>query len=383
MLLRSGCSAIAGRAVGAIVNNASVDAQFRHLADALAASARVKLMALFGPEHGVRGDAQYMEVVGHAARDEATGVPIYSLYGATASSLSPPEGSLSGIDALVFDLQDVGARYYTYVATMGLAMRAAAKANIAFVVLDRPNPLGLSATEGNLVRSGFRSFVGQYPVLNRHGMTAGELAKFIRSFENLDLELTVVRCEGLTRRSGWPPRAFVAPSPNIPTLATALVYPGMCLLEGTNLSEGRGTCQPFECFGAPFLRADSVAAELNALALPGVRFRPHSFTPTFDKFQGQRCHGAFLHITAPGEFRPVRTGLAIIATCRALGRAHFGWRTHAYEFVDDVPAFDLLCGTDEVRENIEAGASLARMVAPFEGDERTFEAIRARHAEYE
>ena len=384
VLSAEGFGPLKGLRVGAIVNPTSVDAGFRHLADLLGDAPGVTLSALFGPEHGVRGEAQYMEAVGdEGPRDARTRAPIYSLYGQSFESLAPRPQWLAGLDALVFDVQDVGARYYTYLATMGLAMKAAAKARIAFWVLDRPNPLGLELTEGNLVQPAFRSFVGLYPVPTRHGMTAGEMASFINDTEHLGAELHVVRCEGLERRHLWADtgRAFIPPSPNMPTFDTALVYPGMCLGEGTNVSEGRGTCRPFEQFGAPFLEGQEVAGRLNELGLPGVVFRACSFTPTFDKWKGQSCGGAFIHVVDAQAFRPVLTGVAVFQACFELGRGHFHWRDDAYEFVDDVPAFDLLCGTDEVRLGIEAGHPLERIVSGFE-PQRAFLSTRERYALY-
>lgn len=357
-----------GMKVGAIVNPTSVDGRFRHLADLLSAAPGVTLAALFGPEHGIRGEAQYMVPVDDVARDPVTGVPVYSLYGSTFESLSPRPQWLAGLDALVFDIQDVGSRYYTYVYTMALAMKAAGQAGLKFFVLDRPNPIGGTQVEGNRIRDGYRSFVGLYPVPNRHGMTAGELARLFNAQEGLNCELTVVPCEGWRREQYWDQTGlhFVPPSPNMPTPDTALVYPGMCLGEGTNVSEGRGTCRPFEQFGAPWLNARDFVAALQQEDLPGVAFRPVGFTPTFDKFQGQSCNGAMMHVTDRQTFRPLLTGIAIFRAAAQLGGEKFQWRADAYEFVEDVPAFDLLCGTDTVRLGIESGAPLAQLVEGFD-----------------
>lgn len=383
--VRQGFAALRGERVGAIVNPTSLDARLRHLADLLQAADGVKLAALFGPEHGVRGEAQYMEAVEDIPRDRRTGVPVYSLYGATSASLTPRPEWLAGLDRLVFDVQDVGARYYTYVYTMALAMRAAARAGVRFVVLDRPNPIGLELAEGNLVGAAYRSFVGLYPLPNRHGLTVGEIARLLNAEEGLGADLEVVPCEGLRRRHWWDDTGlvFVPPSPNMPTPDTALVYPGMCLAEGTNLSEGRGTCRPFEQFGAPWLDGDAVARRLNGLGLPGVAFRPCAFTPTFDKWRGQSCEGAFIHVTDRQAFLPLLTGIAVIQTCHDLGAGAFAWRADAYEFVEDVPAFDLLCGTDQVRLGIESGLPLERLVAGFDEALRAFQPLRARYALYD
>ena len=378
-------SAVRGMRVGAIVNPTSVDRRFRHLADLLAAAPGVKLAALFGPEHGVRGEAQYMVAVEDAARGPLTGVPVHSLYGSTFESLSPRAEWLEGLDALIFDIQDVGCRYYTYVYTMALAMKAAARARVRFVVLDRPNPIGGTHVEGNLVGERFRSFVGLYPLPNRHGMTAGELARLFNAREGWGCDLTVIPCEGWRRSRDWGDTdlAFVPPSPNMPTVDTALVYPGMCLGEGTNVSEGRGTCRPFEQFGAPWVRSDALVERLEREKLPGVHFRACAFTPTFDKFHGESCNGAFIHVVDRNAFRPVRTGIAIFKALHDLHPRQFAWRADAYEFVEDVPAFDLLCGTDRVRKGIVEGWNLDRLLDGFDEDLQMFLPERRQHLLYD
>jgi uncharacterized protein YbbC (DUF1343 family) len=375
--------ALRGLRVGAIVNPTSVDARFRHLADLLHAAPGVTLAALFGPEHGVRGEVQYMEAVGEA-RDPRTGVPVHSLYGSTAESLRPRPEWLHGLDVVVFDIQDVGARYYTYVYTLALAMEACARAKVRMVVLDRPNPLGGERVEGNLVQPGFRSFVGLYPLPNRHGMTLGELARMLNAEERFGCDLAVVPCLGWSRRMRWAETGlpFIPPSPNMPTPDTAQVYPGMCLLEGTNLSEGRGTCRPFEQFGAPYLDAQRIAEALERRALPGLHLRPVHFVPTWDKHQGVPCAGAFLHVTDPVAFSAVKAGLAVVAEARRQGGPGFQWRAEAYEFVTDVPAFDLLCGTARVREALEAGADFEDVAALLDGAETAFLERRAPHLLY-
>jgi uncharacterized protein YbbC (DUF1343 family) len=375
--------ALRGLRVGAIVNPTSVDGRFRHLADLLRAAPGVTLAALFGPEHGVRGEVQYMEAVGEA-KDPRTGVPVYSLYGNTVESLRPRREWLDGLEVMVFDIQDVGARYYTYVYTMALAMEACAKAGVRFVVLDRPNPLGGERVEGNLVEPGFRSFVGLYPLPNRHGMTLGELARMLNVEERFGCDLAVVPCLGWSRPMRWADTGlpFIPPSPNMPTPDTAQVYPGMCLLEGTNLSEGRGTCRPFEQFGAPYLDAHEMVSALEQHQLPGLRVRPVHFVPTWDKHRGMGCGGAFLHVTDPQAFASVRTGLAVVAEARKRGGREFQWRAEAYEFVKDVPAFDLLCGSAQVRVALEQGADFEDVAALLAGAEATFLERRAPHLLY-
>jgi uncharacterized protein YbbC (DUF1343 family) len=289
------------------------------------------------------------------------------------------------LDALVFDIQDVGSRYYTYIYTMALAMKAAAKAKLPFYVLDRPNPIGGRLTEGNLPGPRYRSFVGLFSLPNRHGLTVGELARLLNHEEKMGCALTVVPCEGWRRDIRWRDCSlpFIPPSPNMPTPDTALVYPGMCLLEGTNLSEGRGTCRPFEQFGAPWIDSGALLARLGEERLPGVAFRPVAFTPTFDKHRGTSCRGAMIHVVDADAFRPLRTGIAIVQACYELGRGQFAWRQDAYEFVEDVPAFDLLCGTDRVRAGIEGGARVEDIVRAMDADCAAFESLRRDHWLYD
>ncbi|MHB1845945.1 MAG: exo-beta-N-acetylmuramidase NamZ family protein, partial [Deltaproteobacteria bacterium] len=286
-------------------------------------------------------------------------------------------------------IQDIGSRYYTYAATLALCMEAAAKARVAVWLLDRPNPIGGVSVEGNLVRPGFSSFVGLHPLPVRHGLTMGELATLFNEERGgeggLGCELHVIPCEGWRRRdhfdeTGLP---WVMPSPNMPTLDTALCYPGQCLLEGTNLSEGRGTTRPFEIFGAPFCDPDRWRERLLAWDLPGVRFRPLWFEPTFHKHAGRLCGGLMLHVTDREAYRPLATGLAVIAAARELWPEDFRWRTERYEFVDGIPAFDLLCGTDEVRLAIERGSSPLAICQGFEADQSAFSARRQRLLRYE
>ncbi len=379
--------ALAGLRVGAICNPTSVDAGFRHLADLLAATPGVELAALFGPEHGIRGAAQDMIGVAGEVRDGRTGVPVHSLYGSTFDSLAPTPDMLRGLDALVFDVQDVGARYYTFVYTMALCMRAAARAGLKFVVLDRPNPIDGVHVEGNLVREPLRSFVGLYPLPARHGMTAGELAGLFNELHAASGErcdLTVVRCQGWDRRREWDATGlhWLPPSPNMPTVDTARVYPGGCLFEGTNLSEGRGTTRPFELWGAPWLDPYELCEALAAERLPGIRFRPVYFEPTFHKHAGQTCGGAFWHVDDRDAFRPIRTGLACLRAARRLGGAAFRWRTERYEFRDDVPAIDLLAGDAAVREAIDADRPLEAITRGWDEELARFVPLREKHLLY-
>lgn len=383
-LASEGSSMLSGRRIGLLVNATSVDGELHHAIELLRARRELSVTALFGPEHGVRGDAQDMIAV-DGSRDARSDLPIHSLYGATLASLTPTAAMLDEIDVMVFDIQDVGSRYYTYVWTMVLAMRACARAGKAFCVLDRPNPLGGVHIEGGLIAPGFESFVGLVSCPNRHGMTAGEIARWRHAVEKLDLDLMVIGMRGWQRdmrfdHTGLP---WVMPSPNMPTTDTALVYPGMCLVEGTELSEGRGTTRPFELAGAPYLDGHRLAADLAAMQLPGVMFRPVMFWPMFQKHRDKSCGGVQLHVTNPETFRPYRTGVAFLKACHDQSPAVFRWRARAYEFVDQIPAIDLLAGGDAVRRGIEAGASLDELAARWPRDEGDFAAERADYLLYE
>ncbi len=383
-LVRDGSSLLAGRRVGLLVNPTAVDVELQHAVDLLSARTDFKVTALFGPEHGVRGDAQDMIGVDDA-RDARSGLPVHSLYGASEASLTPTPKMLEDIDVLVYDVQDIGSRYYTFVWTMVLAMRACAAAKKSFVVLDRPNPIGGVQIEGGTIATGFTSFVGLVACPNRHGLTAGEIARWRHKVEGLDLELAVISMTGWRRDMHWDHTGlpWVMPSPNMPTVDTALVYPGMCLVEGTELSEGRGTTRPFELAGAPWVDGHRLATDLAAMQLPGVRFRPCVLTPQFQKHARTACGGVQLHVTNPDAFRPYRTGVAFLKACYDHSPASFKWRAKAYEFVDSIPAIDLLTGSADVREGIEAGASLDDLCARWPRHEGEFADERAEFLLYE
>jgi uncharacterized protein YbbC (DUF1343 family) len=359
-----------GRRVGLLCHPASVDATLVHEVDRLIA-AGIRPARLFGPEHGVRGEAQDMVGV-EEEHDRQTGIPVTSLYGHRVESLQPSRAALTTIDVLVIDLQDIGTRYYTFIWTMALSMQAAAQAGVAVVVLDRPNPIGGQAVEGGEVAPGFESFVGLGSLPVRHGLTLGEVARLVKAglpwggprfVQPMDLDLTVVPMRGWRREdyfeaTGLP---WVLPSPNMPTVDTAVVYPGLCLIEGTNVSEGRGTTRPFEIIGAPFVDGNQLASALAAEALAGVAFRPLSFRPTFHKFAGQICGGIQLHVTDRARFQPYRCGVAILRALHNLYAPVFRWRTEPYEFVSDRLAIDLLTGGEAVRTGIERSCSLAEL----------------------
>ncbi len=375
VLVRNGSPSLRGKQVGLVCHPASVGKGFEHAADLMGALPMVRLGALFGPEHGVRGEAQDMEAVeGQAPVDPKTGAAVHSLYGTREDSLEPTPEMLDGLDTLVIDLQDVGSRYYTFYATMTLCLKAAAQAGLEVLVLDRPNPLGGEIVEGGAQEPGYESFVGPFPLPVRHGLTMGELALWANDRLDLDVDLTVVAMEGWERRMLWEDTGlpFVPPSPNMPTPDTARVYPGTCLVEGTNLSEGRGTTRPFEQVGAPFLDGDQLARALNRQGLAGVHFRPVRFTPMFHKFAGESCGGVFLHVTDRAQFKPYRTGLSLLMTAQDLARDLFRWRTERYEFVDQVPAIDLLTGTDAVRLAFDRGETLADLFPAWAAEEQEF-----------
>ncbi len=363
-----------GRRVALLANQTATDANFRHALDGV--GDLCDLVALFGPEHGIRGDAQDMISVDTLSGDSA--IPTYSLYGSTEESLTPTPESLRDLDVMVYDIQDVGSRYYTYVWTMVLAMRACAKAGVDFVVLDRPNPIGGVAVEGGEIAEGFDSFVGLRSLPNRHGLSAGEIATWAMREEKLDLNLEVVLMEGWQRSMTWADTGlpWIQPSPNMPTVDTALVYPGMCLVEGTEASEGRGWTRPFEVAGAPYVDPDRFAALLHEQALPGVVFRPLWFLPMFQKCANQLCGGVQQHITNYETYLPYRTGVAFVWALHKLWKDDFSWRSKAYEFVDKIPAFDLLTGSAEIREGIESGVELAALAETWRVAENEFRKAR-------
>ncbi len=355
-----------GQRIGLLAHQASTTRGYAHAAELLNDLRGVTLVRLFAPEHGLWGAAQ--DHAGIATTpDPATGLRVWSLYGARRA---PAPRMLAGLDSLVVDLQDVGARYYTFAWTMALAMRACARAGVRVTVLDRPNPLGGEAVEGNLPDPRFASFVGLYPLPVRHGLTIGELARHVNLEHGLGCDLTVVPMRGWRRPMLWEDTGlpWVAPSPNMPTPDTARVYPGGCLIEGTNLSEGRGTTRPFELIGAPYLDAHRYAMALDTLGLPGVHFRPARFVPTFQKWAGRLCGGVQVHVTDRGRFRPVLTGLAEIVVARRLAPRAFRWRQPPYEFERERLPIDILLGTDVIRRQIEAGDPLAGIEAAWRAD---------------
>ncbi len=344
--------------VGLLVNPTSVTRQLKHAIDALR-RADVNIVRLFGPEHGVRGEAQDMEAVAENI-DPLTGIETVSLYGDTFESLIPSADEVSDLDIVIADIQDIGARYYTYVYTIGLMMKACGETDTEVWVVDRPNPINGIDVRGNIVEDGWDSFVGMQPIAVRHGMTGGELALYFDRYAGWSCDLTVLEMSGW-RRSMWYDETglpWVLPSPNMPTLDTATVYPGQCLLEGTNLSEGRGTTRPFEFFGAPWIDAYELASRMQDFGLEGVHFRPISFRPKFQKHADTTCAGLQVHVVDRNVFNSLEMSYAILIACWELyADSGFAWREEAYEFVDEQLAIDLLLGDPSYRKAIESGGA--------------------------
>ncbi|MEL3974490.1 DUF1343 domain-containing protein [Rossellomorea oryzaecorticis] len=376
-LLKEEKHLIEGKKVGLITNPTGVDQELNSIVDTLHNDPDVELTALYGPEHGVRGDAQAGEYVEFYI-DERTGLPVYSLYGATKK---PTPEMLENVEVLLFDIQDVGTRFYTYIYTMAYAMEAAKENDIPIIVLDRPNPLSGEEVEGPVLEMEYSSFVGKYSIPLRHGMTVGELAKLFNTEFEIGADLTVVEMEGWKRGMYYDETSleFVMPSPNMPTLETALVYPGAALIEGTNVSEGRGTTKPFELIGAPFINAADLAAALNDLELDGVTFRAASFTPASSKHAGKLSHGIQIHVTDKKAFKPVETGLHIVKTIHDMYPEDFQFRA---ENSAGISFFDNLIGNGWIREGIEEGRSVEEMIEQWEVELEEFKKVREEYLIY-
>jgi uncharacterized protein YbbC (DUF1343 family) len=358
-----------------------VDHGLNHSADLLKSVEGVRMTALFGPQHGIRGDVQDNMVETPHAADAETGLPVYSLYSETRE---PTERMLSDVDVIVCDLQDVGCRIYTFIYTIANCMIAAKKFGKRVVVCDRPNPIGGAAVEGNVLEPEFSSFVGQYPLPTRHGMTAGELCRMFNEGWGIGCELKVLRMEGWSRELWFDETdaPWVMPSPNMPTLDTATVFPGSVHLEGTQMSEGRGTTRPFEIVGAPYVNSQEFARRLEGLCLPGVKFRPTNFQPTFQKHAGIPCGGVQIHVLEREAFKPVLTGLAVVKSCYDLYRESFRWKEPPYEYVYDKNPFDVIAGTGALRAAIEGGRSFENIIQSWAEDLAAFERERERFLLY-
>lgn len=372
-----------GSRIGLLAHPASVAGDLSHAVTRISERTPLRVTRLFAPEHGLYGEGQDMESIA-GGRDPETGVEVISLYGSDAGTLRPGAERLSGLDALVVDLQDVGTRFYTFVYTMAHVMEAAGEIGLPVVVLDRPNPIGGEAVEGPVLDPRMASFVGRFPLPVRHGMTVGELARMFCAVFGVRCELRVVPMSGWrrdmnARTTGLP---WVAPSPNMPTPETALVYPGGCLIEGTNLSEARGTTRPFELLGAPWLDVPAWTDAIGRHSLPGVLLRPTGFRPMFHKHSGRTCRGCQVHVTDETSFRPFRTYLAMLIEARRLHPDRFDWRREPYEFETERLAIDLLLGRPEIRPALEQGVPLAEIEADWLPGLEAFGRLRARFLAY-
>ncbi|MDM5358623.1 DUF1343 domain-containing protein [Peribacillus sp. ACCC06369] len=372
VLLKEEKDVLSGKKVGLITNPTGIDSKLTSIVDLLHDDPDINLTALFGPEHGVRGDAQAGASVEYYI-DEKTGLPVYSLYGKTKK---PTPEMLKDVEVLVFDIQDVGTRYYTYIYTMAYAMEAAKENDIPFIVLDRPNPQGGESVDGPVLEPEFSSFVGLYPIPLKHGMTVGELSTLFNKEFKIGADLKVIKMKGWKRDMDYDDTGlpFVLPSPNMPTVSTTFVYPATGLIEGTNVSEGRGTTKPFELIGAPYINGDELAGKLNALRLPGVKFRAASFTPMFSKHAGKLSHGVEIYITDREEFKAVPTGLHIIKTIQDLYPGDF-------EFLA-ANNFNLLIGNGWVRSRIEEGSSVNEIIKEYQEKQDAFKKVRKNYLLY-
>ena len=373
-------SLLRGRTIGLVCNPASIDARFRHAIDR-AEQGGVRVGAIFGPQHGFRSDLQDNMIESPHGDDPARGVRVYSLYSETRI---PTDEMLRGLDALVIDLQDVGTRIYTYIYTMANCLTAAAAHDLPVVVCDRPNPIGGTQVEGPMLLPGFTSFIGQYPIPMRHGMTIGELARLFNEHFGIGAKLEVVAMQGWSRdqyfdATGLP---WVLPSPNLPTLDSAVVYPGTVLFEWTNVSEGRGTTKPFELIGAPWVTPEPFCDGLNRRGLPGVHFRPHAFEPTFQKHAKVLCGGCQVHVTDRAAFRAVETGVALIEAFRDAGPDRFAWREPPYEYEHTKAPIDILYGSPALREGLAQGRTTRDLVRSWPDEVADFLALRVRFLLY-
>ncbi len=374
-----------GKTIGVVCHQASIGRDCVHILDHLLPlheSGKLKIAAAFGPQHGIWGHTQDNMIEWEGYVDARTGLKFYSLYG---EHREPSPEMLAGIEELVFDVQDVGARYYTFIWTLAYCMEACQKLGIKVTILDRPNPIGGAIVEGPGHDMAFQSFVGRYSLPVRHGLTMGEVATFLASAQFPKVDLEVVHLERWKRHwlydhTGLP---WGMPSPNMPTLDTAIVYPGQCLLEGTKISEGRGTTRPFEIFGAPYIDAWTFSDRLNELGLSGVTFRPYVFMPTFQKFHGEVCEGAFLHVTDRSDFRPVLTTLAILRTLLEMYPTEFGWQDPPYEYEFVKLPIDILLGSDRWRLALERGDPLSTLRDAIDEEADVFAGDRARAAFYQ
>lgn len=378
ILIDGGFQDLRGKSIGVVCNQASVSRDLVHAVDAmLPAHQRGELVmrAVFGPQHGLHGHTQDNMIEWEGAHDERTGIPVHSLYGETRE---PTDSMLEGVELLVVDLQDLGARYYTFIWTMALCMKACERLGIPVLVLDRPNPIGGLQVEGPVMEEALASFVGLHPLPTRHGMTIAEIARYLQAAFYHRLQLRTVPMTGWSRSDYFDDLdlRWIPPSPNVPVVDTAVVYPGMCLLEGTNLSEGRGTTRPFETFGAPWLNGWKLAEALNALELAGAQFRPVQFQPTFQKHAGELCGGCFLHVTSRRSFEPVLVAIAVLRECARLSDGKFEWKQPPYEYETEKRPIDILLGRSGLAEVVLGDTPLNEVRLSLVRDAGEFEPLR-------
>ena len=367
---------------GLLVHPASINSRLTHTIEICMRSDRLAVTSIFGPQHGLWGQTQDNMIEWQGFQDKKTGLPVYSLYGKTRK---PSHEMLEGIDVMVIDLQDVGSRYYTFIWTMALVMEACKEMGKSVVILDRPNPITGQHIEGPVLDPEFASFVGLRKLPIRHGMTLGEVGLYLRDAYYPELDFFVIPMHGW-KRTMWFDHTqlrWILPSPNMPTIETATVYPGMCLLEGTNLSEGRGTTRPFEIFGAPFIDPVILVERLHDYRLPGVIFRPLYFLPTFQKHANRVCGGAQIHVINRERFKPFKTATAILKVIYELYPDKFRWKNPPYEYERKLLPIDILAGTDRLRKDIEKGRDLPFMESWWNKDLRAFDKkIRSRYLIY-
>lgn len=380
-LITTHTDVLRGERVGLVCNQASVDHTFRHAADALRDCPEINLTTLFGAQHGIRGDVQDNMVETPHVTDDATGLPVYSLYSETRE---PTQAMLAEVDTIVFDMQDVGCRIYTFIYTLANCMRVARKYGKRVVVCDRPNPIGGVSVAGNVLKPGWESFVGQYPLPTRHGMTVCELARMFNDEFGIGCDLQTIEMDGWTRElfMDETDAPWVMPSPNMPTLETAIVFPGTVHVEGTKLSEGRGLTRPFEFVGAPYIDADKYSLTLQEFNLRGVLFRACHFLPTFQKHAGKVCGGVQIHVTDRKLFEPVLAGVAMIKAAHDLYTEEFGWKEPPYEYVHDRNPFDVISGGDDLRHALENSLSLDSIEAGWQERLDSFQKQRKHYLLY-
>ncbi len=361
--------------LGLLCNQASVDFRFHHAGGLIHHRFPGRLTAMFSPQHGFHTDKQDNMIESDDLFDPSLRVPIYSLYGKTRQ---PSKQMFENIDVLLVDLQDVGTRVYTFIYTLAYCMEAAKKYGKEIIVFDRPNPVGGEAVEGNLLRPSLSSFVGRYPIPMRHGLTIGELATLFNNHFGIDCDLTVIPMKGWQRgmyfsQTGLP---WIAPSPNLPTPTSAIVYPGQVIWEGTNVSEGRGTTQPFELFGAPFVTSEELSVVLEKEKLSGIVLRPVGFEPTSNKWSGKLCRGFQIHVTDPDRYAPYGTSLRLLRAILSLYGDRFSWKTPPYEYDYNNLPIDLIMGDTSIRKRIEALEPISSLEESWQDELAEFDAIR-------